>query len=114
MRRIGGRLSHAVSQNTKLKSQQRKGKLQTVQQFHKDLVVFPRGRSSSQLIRRADMVAELFPQVILVRNQLLRMRYARNHNMGTRIASGRYVCHLDTRCWSATPCRKWCASWTAS
>jgi GT2 family glycosyltransferase len=43
----------------------------------------------------ADMVAELFPQVILVRNQQ-RMRYARNHNIGTRMASGRYVCHLDS------------------
>jgi len=43
----------------------------------------------------ADMVAELFPQVILVRNQQ-RLRYARNHNVGTRIASGRYACHLDS------------------
>src|SRR5664279_6112173 len=43
----------------------------------------------------ADMVAECFPQVVLVRNQQ-RMRYARNHNVGTRIANGRYACHLDS------------------
>jgi len=43
----------------------------------------------------ADMVAECFPQVVLVRNQQ-RMRYARNHNVGTRLASGRYACHLDS------------------
>lgn len=43
----------------------------------------------------ADMVAELFPQVILVRNRQ-RMRYARNHNAGTRLAIGRYACHLDS------------------
>lgn len=43
----------------------------------------------------ADMVAECFPQVFLVRNQQ-RMQYAKNHNVGTRIASGRYVCHLDS------------------
>ena len=43
----------------------------------------------------ADMVAECFPQVTLVRNEQ-RMRYARNHNVGTRIAEGRYVCHLDS------------------
>jgi GT2 family glycosyltransferase len=43
----------------------------------------------------ADMVAESFPQVKLVRNQQ-RLRYARNHNVGTRMARGRYVCHLDS------------------
>lgn len=43
----------------------------------------------------ADMVMESFPEVILVRNRA-RMRYARNHNVGTRIASGRYACHLDS------------------
>jgi len=43
----------------------------------------------------ADMVAESFPQVLLVRNPQ-RLRYARNHNVGTRMASGRYVCHLDS------------------
>ena len=43
----------------------------------------------------ADMVQEAFPQVLLVRNQQ-RMLYARNHNLATRIASGRYACHLDS------------------
>ncbi len=43
----------------------------------------------------ADMVAESFPQVALVRNRQ-RLRYARNHNIGTRMARGRYVCHLDS------------------
>lgn len=43
----------------------------------------------------ADMVAEFFPQVVLVRNQQ-RMQYARNHNAGTRLATGRYACHLDS------------------
>lgn len=43
----------------------------------------------------ADMVAELFPQVTLVRNTH-RLRYARNHNLATRMACGRYACHLDS------------------
>lgn len=43
----------------------------------------------------ADMVAESFPQVVLVRNQH-RMLYAKNHNLATRMARGRYVCHLDS------------------
>ena len=43
----------------------------------------------------ADMVAESFPQVLVVRNRQ-RLRYARNHNIGTRMAGGRYVCHLDS------------------
>jgi len=43
----------------------------------------------------ADMVAESFPQVILVRNQQ-RLLYAKNHNLATRMARGRYVCHLDS------------------
>ena len=43
----------------------------------------------------ADMVATLFPQVVLVRNSERRL-YARNHNAGMRIARGRYACHLDS------------------
>jgi len=43
----------------------------------------------------ADMVAEQFPQVILIRNSERRL-YARNHNAGMRIARGRYACHLDS------------------
>jgi GT2 family glycosyltransferase len=43
----------------------------------------------------ADMVQELFPDVVLVRNRQ-RMQYARNHNAGTRLAQGRYACHLDS------------------
>jgi GT2 family glycosyltransferase len=43
----------------------------------------------------ADMVAECFPQALLVRNQQ-RMKYAKNHNIGTRMSRGRYVCHLDS------------------
>src|SRR5271165_7235859 len=43
----------------------------------------------------AEMVAELFPQVTLIRNTH-RLRYARNHNRATRIARGRYACHLDS------------------
>jgi GT2 family glycosyltransferase len=43
----------------------------------------------------ADMVAGVFPQVTLIRNRQ-RMRYAKNHNVGTRMALGRYVCHLDS------------------
>jgi len=43
----------------------------------------------------ADLVAESFPQAVLARNQH-RMLYARNHNLATRMARGRYVCHLDS------------------
>jgi GT2 family glycosyltransferase len=43
----------------------------------------------------ADLVAESFPQAVLVRNQY-RMLYAKNHNLATRMARGRYVCHLDS------------------
>jgi GT2 family glycosyltransferase len=41
------------------------------------------------------MVAVRFPMVRLVRNRD-RLLYARNHNIGMRIARGRYVCHLDS------------------
>jgi len=43
----------------------------------------------------ADMVAETFPQVILVRNTVSQS-YARNHNRGLRMARGRYACLLDS------------------
>jgi hypothetical protein len=43
----------------------------------------------------AEMVAEQFPHVILIRNSE-RHLYARNHNAGMRIALGRYACHLDS------------------
>ena len=43
----------------------------------------------------ADMVAALFPQVILVRNQE-RVLYAKNHNVGMRMSRARYACHLDS------------------
>lgn len=43
----------------------------------------------------ADIVAALFPQVILVRNTE-RLRYARNHNLGLRMSRARYACHLDS------------------
>lgn len=43
----------------------------------------------------ADMVAESFPQVALVCNTH-RLRYARNHNLATKNARGRYACHLDS------------------
>jgi GT2 family glycosyltransferase len=43
----------------------------------------------------ADMVADSFPQVTLVRNSK-RMQYAKNHNAGTGMSRGRYVCHLDS------------------
>jgi hypothetical protein len=43
----------------------------------------------------ADMVAAMFSHVILVRNQR-RLLYAKNHNLGMRMARGRYVCHLDS------------------
>jgi GT2 family glycosyltransferase len=43
----------------------------------------------------ADMVAALFPQVILFRNSE-RLLYARNHNIGMRASHARYACHLDS------------------
>jgi GT2 family glycosyltransferase len=43
----------------------------------------------------ADMVAALFPQVILFRNAE-RLLYARNHNIGMRASRARYACHLDS------------------
>lgn len=43
----------------------------------------------------ADMVAALFPQVILVRNTQ-RLLYAKNHNLGMRMSQARYACHLDS------------------
>ncbi len=46
----------------------------------------------------AEMVAETFPQVILVRNQSSQM-YAKNNNLGLRMSRARYACLLnsDTR-----------------
>ncbi len=46
----------------------------------------------------ADMVADSFPQVILVRNQTGQM-YAKNNNLGLRMSRARYACLLnsDTR-----------------
>jgi GT2 family glycosyltransferase len=59
----------------------------------------------------ADMVAQLFPQVLLVRNQQ-RMQYARNHNVGTRLAGGRYACHLDSdTLLTSDSMSEWFASW---
>jgi len=43
----------------------------------------------------ADMVAALFPQVVLVRNTE-RLLYAKNHNLGMRMSRARYACHLDS------------------
>ncbi len=43
----------------------------------------------------ADMVAETFPSVILVRNQT-NQYYARNNNAGLRMARGRYACLLNS------------------
>ncbi|HEY4930987.1 MAG TPA: glycosyltransferase family 2 protein [Terriglobales bacterium] len=43
----------------------------------------------------ANMVAELFPQVILLRNQERRL-YARNHNVGMKMSRARYAVHLDS------------------
>ena len=37
----------------------------------------------------------VFPQVILVRNQE-RLLYARNHNVGMKMSRARYACHLDS------------------
>ena len=48
--------------------------------------------------RSADMVAESFPDVILVRNKVNEF-YARNNNLGMRMSRARYACLLnsDTR-----------------
>ena len=43
----------------------------------------------------ADMVAQTFPQVILVRNKANQL-YAKNQNTGIRMSRGRYVCLLDS------------------
>jgi GT2 family glycosyltransferase len=43
----------------------------------------------------ADMVAALFPQVVLVRNKE-RLLYAKNHNLGMRMSRSRYAVHLDS------------------
>ena len=46
----------------------------------------------------AEMVAEVFPQVILVRNRVGQL-YAKNNNLGMRMSRARYACLLnsDTR-----------------
>jgi GT2 family glycosyltransferase len=41
--------------------------------------------------RSADMVAENFPQVILVRNPV-NLLYAKNNNLGMRMSRARYAC----------------------
>ncbi len=43
----------------------------------------------------ADMVAAMFPRVILIRNTE-RSLYAKNHNVGMRLSRARYACHLDS------------------
>lgn len=43
----------------------------------------------------ADMVAEAFPGVILVRNQA-NYGYVRNTNLGMRMSRARYACHLNS------------------
>ena len=43
----------------------------------------------------ADMVAEAFPEVILVRNQA-NQGYVRNTNLGMRMSRARYACHLNS------------------
>jgi N-acetylglucosaminyl-diphospho-decaprenol L-rhamnosyltransferase len=43
----------------------------------------------------ADMVAESFPDVILVRNRTNQF-YAKNNNLGLRLARGRYACLLNS------------------
>jgi len=43
----------------------------------------------------ADMVAESFPQVILVRNRVNQL-YAKNQNLGMRMSRARYACLLDS------------------
>lgn len=43
----------------------------------------------------ADMVAQSFPQVVLVRNRVNQL-YAKNQNRGLTMARGRYACLLDS------------------
>ena len=43
----------------------------------------------------ADMVAEAFPEVILVRNQVNQF-YVRNNNLGMRMSRARYACLLNS------------------
>ncbi len=43
----------------------------------------------------ADMVAEAFPEVILVRNKV-NQYYARNNNLGMRMSRARYACLLNS------------------
>jgi hypothetical protein len=43
----------------------------------------------------ADMVAEAFPEVTLVRNQA-NQGYVRNTNLGMRMSRARYACHLNS------------------
>ena len=45
--------------------------------------------------RSADMVAESFPEVILVRNTVNQF-YARNNNLGMRMSRARYACLLNS------------------
>ena len=45
--------------------------------------------------RSADMVAENFPQVILVRNTVNQF-YAKNNNLGMRMSRARYACLLNS------------------
>jgi GT2 family glycosyltransferase len=45
--------------------------------------------------RSADMVAEAFPNVILVRNQSNQF-YVKNNNLGMRMSRARYVCLLNS------------------
>src|SRR5271166_6254882 len=61
----------------------------------------------------ADMVAALFPQVVLVRNTE-RLLYAKNHNLGMRMSRARYACHLDSDTLSrAMRLPPWSGSWTS-
>jgi GT2 family glycosyltransferase len=48
--------------------------------------------------RSADMVAQMFPQVILIRNRI-NQHYVKNNNLGMRMSRARYACLLnsDTR-----------------
>ena len=43
----------------------------------------------------ADMVAEAFPEVILVRNKV-NQYYAKNNNLGMRMSRARYACLLNS------------------
>jgi GT2 family glycosyltransferase len=43
----------------------------------------------------ADMVAEAFPEVILVRNEA-NQGYVKNTNLGMQMSRGRYACHLNS------------------